>query len=299
MGSIASILVKDVLGAFKSDSTGKPNTREVRAEELKDCDTTFEAGFRMITPEQLKDCYKYKIYQSSFSGCRTISDEPGKIILTSNRRKDSKKNVSNKSNLDKSNNDLESVASDKDNYDKNMLNNNIGRNINISFDDWNKINQNLNFNILLENRNNYKFNDIVEFYAFLLYLNHYYYNNYDVFDCHDENQQFLKEQQLLKELFLNNSNLISFIDIWHLIDLYDEYYEEVVGLHCIIILCIVAELNYKEFFERVYKVDTWDDELQEYWFGVYANTHNIDLNEVIQEYNNYLEKIKKLSRKKG
>lgn len=81
MNDITLNLVNQVLDSFKSDSTGLPNTIETRAKELSDCDTTFEAGFKMITISQLKECYDYGIYSNSFSKWRSRFDESGRISL--------------------------------------------------------------------------------------------------------------------------------------------------------------------------------------------------------------------------
>ena len=67
MSSIGLQLIENVMSTFTSDTFGRPNTREIREQEFKDCDLTFECGFKTITPEQLKECYRRKIYQNSFS----------------------------------------------------------------------------------------------------------------------------------------------------------------------------------------------------------------------------------------
>lgn len=82
MNIITSMLINQVLGSFNRDSDGMPNTSEARAMEFKDCDTSFEAGFKMITLDQLKECYKHDIYCNSFSRPRKSSSESGKVSLT-------------------------------------------------------------------------------------------------------------------------------------------------------------------------------------------------------------------------
>lgn len=87
MNDITKTLVNEVLDSFKSDSTGLPNTNETRAKELADCDTTFEAGYKMITIPQLKECYNYGIFSNSFSKWRSLFDEPEQIMLTVDGKK--------------------------------------------------------------------------------------------------------------------------------------------------------------------------------------------------------------------
>lgn len=86
MNIITYMLIEQVLDSFKSDSTGLPNTNETRATEFKDCDTTFEAGFKMVTLDQMKECYDYGIYRNSFSKWRSRFDESGRISLTNQFR---------------------------------------------------------------------------------------------------------------------------------------------------------------------------------------------------------------------
>lgn len=85
--NITEKLVEEVLGSFHSDSTGLPNNNETRAKELADCDTSFEAGFRLATPEILKRCYTYGYYENSFSKWRSRFDENGRVSLTDFKRK--------------------------------------------------------------------------------------------------------------------------------------------------------------------------------------------------------------------
>ena len=87
MSNITANLIDEVLGAFHSDSAGRPNNNETRAKELADCDTSFEAGFRLATPEILKRCYAYGYYENSFSKWRSLFDERSKPSLTNFKRK--------------------------------------------------------------------------------------------------------------------------------------------------------------------------------------------------------------------
>ena len=86
MSNITANLVDEVLGAFHSDTAGLPNNNETRAKELADADTSFEAGFRLITPEQLKRCYAYGYYENSFSKWRSRFDENSRVSLTDFKR---------------------------------------------------------------------------------------------------------------------------------------------------------------------------------------------------------------------
>lgn len=91
MNHITLRLVNQVLDAFTSDSAGLPNTLQTRAEALADCDMTFEAGFKIITIPQLKECYDYGVYSNSFSKWRSRFDENGRIALSDKpRNSDSK-----------------------------------------------------------------------------------------------------------------------------------------------------------------------------------------------------------------
>lgn len=78
---ITANLIDDVLANFSEDNIGLPNTNETRAKELKNCDTSFEVAFRMITVKHLKECYVYGIYRNSFSKWRSRLDESGRISL--------------------------------------------------------------------------------------------------------------------------------------------------------------------------------------------------------------------------
>lgn len=78
---ITSKLIDDLLANFDEDIIGLPNTNETRAKELKNCDTSFEVAFKMITVKHLKECYVYGIYRNSFSKWRSILDESGRISL--------------------------------------------------------------------------------------------------------------------------------------------------------------------------------------------------------------------------
>lgn len=86
MNNITANLVDEVLSTFHNDVAGLPNNNENRAKELADADTSFEVGFRIITPEQLKRCYTYGYYENSFSKWRSRFDENGKISLTDFKR---------------------------------------------------------------------------------------------------------------------------------------------------------------------------------------------------------------------
>lgn len=78
---ITANLIDDVLANFDEDIIGLPNTNENRAKELKNCDTSFEAGFKMITVKNLKTCYVYGIFKNDFSKWRSILDESGRVSL--------------------------------------------------------------------------------------------------------------------------------------------------------------------------------------------------------------------------
>ena len=66
----------------QNNIVGVPNTNETRAIELNDCDTSFEAGFKMITLPQMQKCYDYGVFQNSFSEPKSRIMEDGKISLT-------------------------------------------------------------------------------------------------------------------------------------------------------------------------------------------------------------------------
>ena len=87
MSNITANLIDEVLSSFHSDSAGLPNNNETRAKELADCDTSFEAGFRLADAKMLQRCYTYGYYENSFSKWRSLFDEHSKVSLTDFKRK--------------------------------------------------------------------------------------------------------------------------------------------------------------------------------------------------------------------
>ena len=77
-----AILINRVVDSFKHNIIGVPNTNYTRSEELKDCDMSFEAGFKMANLSQMYQCYKHKIFENSFSECERIEDEVNRVSLT-------------------------------------------------------------------------------------------------------------------------------------------------------------------------------------------------------------------------
>ena len=72
----------DILKSFKSDSTGRPNTPAVRAEERCDSHISgFADWYDIITVEGLSEERYYRIYENSFSRKRNKFDEGGSISL--------------------------------------------------------------------------------------------------------------------------------------------------------------------------------------------------------------------------
>ena len=80
----------EILNSFKSDSTGLPNTADVRAKELADSPSArfrwFEAGFKLTTLEGRYLNRFYGIYENSFSKQRNIYDETARISLNGKMR---------------------------------------------------------------------------------------------------------------------------------------------------------------------------------------------------------------------
>lgn len=82
MNNLCKNRCMDILDSFKSDSTGRPNTSAVRAEEKHDSHIFyFEDWYSIITVEGLLDERYRKIYNNSFSEKRNLFDEPAHIIL--------------------------------------------------------------------------------------------------------------------------------------------------------------------------------------------------------------------------
>ena len=75
----------DILNSFKSDSTGMPNTCDVRAKELADSPSSqyrwFEAGYKLTTVSGRYRNRYYGIYENSFSKQRNLYDETARISL--------------------------------------------------------------------------------------------------------------------------------------------------------------------------------------------------------------------------
>ena len=76
--SITFELVTEVMSAFTSDTFSRPNTREIREIEFKDCDLTFEPILRRLTPEDLKIAFiEMKVDQH----CSFSSNKPALLRL--------------------------------------------------------------------------------------------------------------------------------------------------------------------------------------------------------------------------
>ena len=82
---------KDILDSFKSDSSGLPNTQEVRAQELADSTLAkykwFQDGYRYTTASKRCRNRFYGIYENSFSKQRNRIDEPKRVSLNGRKRK--------------------------------------------------------------------------------------------------------------------------------------------------------------------------------------------------------------------
>jgi hypothetical protein len=74
-----------LLASFKSDSSGMPDTREIRAKELLDSPSKdykwFEVSFKMTNLARRYRNRYYGIYKNSFSKPRRASDEVARISL--------------------------------------------------------------------------------------------------------------------------------------------------------------------------------------------------------------------------
>lgn len=87
MNKIAKCLCDDVLGSFKSDSTGLEESSSVRAMERKDAHTGYFADlYSIITARARRESYRYKTHENSFSRKRSVLDEDGCGSLTRKHR---------------------------------------------------------------------------------------------------------------------------------------------------------------------------------------------------------------------
>ena len=83
LNNIAKEKVKDILNSFKSDSTGKLESRAIRAEERDDSHIYyFHDLYKVWTPEVLFARKYYNTLGSSFSKKRSLFDEDGRGSLS-------------------------------------------------------------------------------------------------------------------------------------------------------------------------------------------------------------------------
>ena len=81
----------EILNSFKSDSTGLPNTADVRAKELADSPSArfrwVETIHKLTTVSARYLNRYYGIYENSFSKQRNLYDETARISLNGKMRK--------------------------------------------------------------------------------------------------------------------------------------------------------------------------------------------------------------------
>lgn len=78
----------EILLAFEpiSKLADLPDTAAVRAAEVEHSDI-FRSTYRRLTARGMRENHYYRIYENSFSRCRTRFDECGRVSLTSKKRK--------------------------------------------------------------------------------------------------------------------------------------------------------------------------------------------------------------------
>lgn len=76
---------EDILNSFKSDSTGKPDSRYTREDELNDSSVArlrwVEDAYHLTTVKARWENRYYGIYENSFSKHRTRFNEVGRVSL--------------------------------------------------------------------------------------------------------------------------------------------------------------------------------------------------------------------------
>ena len=88
ISSISKRKVVELLIAFEpiAKLADLPDTYAVRAQEVKHSHI-FRSTYRRLTAQGMHENRYYRIYENSFSRCRTRFDECGRVSLTSKKRR--------------------------------------------------------------------------------------------------------------------------------------------------------------------------------------------------------------------
>ena len=87
MNMIGSGQCDDILDSFAADSTGLEETSNVRARERRDSHIFFfRDWYNIMTARGLREGRRFLIYNNTFSGKKSIFNEPGRISLCAKKR---------------------------------------------------------------------------------------------------------------------------------------------------------------------------------------------------------------------
>ena len=85
MSYIAKSKCEELKASFSIDTSNLPDTCAVRAQE-KEISLPFKLTRRVLTVEGMRDNSYYRIYENSFSRCRSRFDEYGRVSLREKTR---------------------------------------------------------------------------------------------------------------------------------------------------------------------------------------------------------------------